>query len=607
MLKIIEFLLYLFKKSSVYSIFHLNLNWLPGGFLGVDLFFVLSGYLMTSITLSDIDTGKFSIANFYRKRIKRILPAYFVLLFLVTIIGVNIYLYTDFFFFFRSLRYSLLFLSNLIFSEGDSYFGASLSENPFLHTWSLSIEMQFYLILPFIIIFFKKYLKIFVVLMILIFTIYSSYNIYFLDNKSLMYFSLGARIPEFLVGSLYAILFKRHIDFGRNINNMIAFLSLLFFILCLFLISENSEFPGFLVLLPTILIANLLVLNNNFISIFFSNKILVKIGEYSYSLYLWHWPVMALMRYRLDRYEFNYDEILLVIFFTLILSWLSYRFIENASRWFSDVKFMIIYISIFIVLFFVGFKYKNIFEYKKIPDLYSKPYFGIESHGTDIVQKIGDLSKNDSILLLGNSHANMLKPFLHCIGKGNNFSVITYTNSGYMAIDGIKDEDVVSLDQLRRLNISRAKIAFVRELIENNRIIIINNSVDFNKLPSVRKAFEDLIVSLKPHQKIILLNTFPGIDKNLFKINSGFKKVNNINVIKKDDKIAREILLEIENKYPNVYLYDISKSKIFNTPGYINDTIAYYDKGHINTFASLKLAKDLEKDFMIFFNEVRAK
>lgn len=588
-------------------IFHLNLNWLPGGFLGVDLFFVLSGYLITSITVSDIDTGKFSFVNFFRKRVKRIVPAYFILLLSITLIGIYIYIYTDFYTFFRSLRYSVIFLSNLIFSEGDSYFGASLSENPFLHTWSLSIEMQFYLILPFIIFIFKKHLKIIFISIILFFVIYSSYNIYFLGNKSLMYFSLGARIPEFLVGSLYAILFKKHIDFGRKKNNIIAFVSLFIFILCTFLISENSKFPGFLALFPIISIANLLVLNNNLISKIFSNKILVKIGEYSYSLYLWHWPIMALMRYRLDRYEFNYDEILLVIFLTSILSWFSYRFIESTSRWYSDIKFFIIYLLIFIGLFFISFNYKNLFEFKKIPDLYSTPYFGINSHGGEKYEILGDFNKSDSILLIGNSHANMLKPFIDYIGKSNNFSVTTYTNSGYMAIDGIKDEDIVSLDQLKRLNISRNKINYVRELINNNKIIIINNSHGFNKLPSVRKSLEDLAASLKPNQKIILLNTFPSIDKNLFKINSGFIRVSESIIIQNEDIDSREMLKDIENKYSNVYYYDISKSKIFSSPGYINDTVAYYDKGHINTFASLKLAKDLEEDFIKFLDEVRSK
>ena len=131
-------------------IFHLNSHWLSGGFLGVDLFFVISGYLMTTITINDIERNKFSFTTFFEKRFKRILPAYLFFLLIISILGSFIFIYTDIYKLRLSIIKAIKFISNLYFSTGDSYFGAKLSENPLLHTWSLSIEMQFYLILPFV-------------------------------------------------------------------------------------------------------------------------------------------------------------------------------------------------------------------------------------------------------------------------------------------------------------------------------------------------------------------------------------------------------------------------------------------------------------------------
>lgn len=163
--------------------FHLNSNWLPGGFLGVDLFFVISGFLITTIILNDIDKNKFSFLSFYEKRVKRIAPAYFALLIAVAIIAPFFFLYTDLGTLKGTLLRSSLFISNLAFQSGNSYFGAQLSENPLLHTWSLAIEMQFYLILPFILYFFRKRIIWILIFIAITISIYTTYQIVVLDQK----------------------------------------------------------------------------------------------------------------------------------------------------------------------------------------------------------------------------------------------------------------------------------------------------------------------------------------------------------------------------------------------------------------------------------------
>lgn len=180
-------------------LFHLNPNWLPGGFIGVDIFFVISGFLISSICFSKIDKNKFSFIDFYQSRIKRIVPAYFVLLFVIGIIGYQLFLETDFENLKKSYFWSIVFQSNEYFSSLDTYFGTKNSENPFLHTWTLAVEMQFYLFLPFLLFFIKrKWQAVALFIMTIILFTYGTIEV-FNNNKSEIYFSLLARTPEFLL------------------------------------------------------------------------------------------------------------------------------------------------------------------------------------------------------------------------------------------------------------------------------------------------------------------------------------------------------------------------------------------------------------------------
>ncbi|MDR6544698.1 peptidoglycan/LPS O-acetylase OafA/YrhL [Chryseobacterium rhizosphaerae] len=204
-------------------IFHINYTWLQGGFIGVDVFFVISGYLMTSIIIDQKDKNIFSFYDFYWKRLKRIFPAYLFLIIAATLAGSFIYLARDIWTLQKSAGASIVFLSNLLFSRGDSYFGAALNENPFLHTWSLAIEMQFYLLLPLLLIWVKrKYLSAVIVLLIIVLTIYTSISMYIDNSNTSTYFSLVSRIPEFLIGSFYSLAFKnKSISADRAIRSLL--------------------------------------------------------------------------------------------------------------------------------------------------------------------------------------------------------------------------------------------------------------------------------------------------------------------------------------------------------------------------------------------------
>lgn len=322
-------------------IFHLSNTLLPGGFVGVDMFFVISGYLVSGIVYSKIDKGSFSIVDFYKSRIQRIVPAYLFLLLFVAIGASLLFISSDAQTFRRSLFWTLLFNSNNHFAALDNYFGASSTENPLLHTWTLAVEMQFYFILPMILLVVrnkKVLISIILTMTIALFT-YSTYGIY--NGKTqLMYFSLPSRMPEFLLGVLAAVIKIGDLQLIKRNSNLFSFLGSIAILISAFSFSEATPFPGIVSLLPCFGTLALLVSNTSKINNFLSTKYLVYIGEISYSLYLWHWPLMAFFRYYKNEYEFSTVDRLIVVIATIVCSLISYYLIERSLRKAKGFRFI---------------------------------------------------------------------------------------------------------------------------------------------------------------------------------------------------------------------------------------------------------------------------
>ncbi len=581
--------------------FHLNPSWMPGGFVGVDMFFVISGYLITSILLKQKGKGTFSFLTFYEKRIKRIIPAHFIMLILVLISSYFIFLSSDFFPLRSTTLRSALFVSNMLFANGQSYFGVGLIDNPLLHTWSLAIEMQFYLILPIVLIYFSNRLLPWIVgFLIILLTAYSSYEIVINYATSSMYFSLLARIPEFLIGSLLSILFtKRQLISGKN-SVVISIVGLLSIFGSAIFFNEEIIFPGLTALIPTIGTSLLLISNKNIFSNLLSKKPVVHIGELSYSLYLWHWPVMALMRYPKSRfigYDFSVLEIVFISIVTYALAWLSYTFIENEFRTTDNKKFVYVFSPIVVTLVGLAFVLPVLSSNNSLPTEYTKASFGLMSHGNNNVETLGDTtSLYDKIFLMGDSHALVIKPFLDHLGKEHRFAFKTITTDTYVPIAGIDREEVPKVGT-KFYDLSRSLIDPVMQEVAKSDIIIIN-SIGFERLPSMESALNSFAKNLRPDQNLIVLNSFPIVDRNPVRVNKSVSKNTGYNFQIIDKSKNKQILERVANQYPNVYYYDLSKSKVFNSPPFYNDKIIYYDDQHINIFGAIEMAQDLDSDFM---------
>ena len=329
-----------------------------GGFIGVDIFFVISGYLITSIILKQlVTTGSFSFKHFYERRVRRILPALLFVM-LVSLPFAWIYLLpSSFIDFSKSILYSLGFSSNFYFHyTGQEYGAESGLLKPFLHTWSLSVEEQFYILFPIVLLVTFKYLRKHL-LTILVIGLIISLQMADWGSKnypSVSFYFLHTRMWELLAGSILAYF---EITLGHRSKNKT--LNLILPTLGLFLIGHSILFfndemfhPSFYTLLPIIGVCLIIWFSskNELITKILSTKLFVGIGLISYSLYLWHYPIFSFARIK-DNTPSEYDKFEWVVF-TIILSLISYFFVERPFRN-KKYKFNFIIKYLSLIIFFI--------------------------------------------------------------------------------------------------------------------------------------------------------------------------------------------------------------------------------------------------------------
>lgn len=401
-------------------IYHLNENWLPGGFLGVDIFFVISGFLITGIIITEIQQNSFSFKQFYTRRIKRIYPAFITVMALVSFIASAIFIYNDFNKLRKTIELAIAFLSNFYLGLTQGYFDLSANENPALHIWSLAVEEQYYLIFPLILTLayknFREIKVLFIITLILFFILLSTSFIPASFYKEVLhqpniYYLSNLRFHELLVGSLLAIYHcSNKIQLSTQVSNILAILSTLLLFSCLFLMNNDIAFiPGVTLILPCIFTALIIhtTSQNNIIKLCLSNKAIVFIGKISYSLYLYHWIFIALAYYITGEKQINNQSIAIVTVLTIIFSVLSYYLIEQPIRK-SKLTFKQSFLYIYFIpsLLLLGFNL-----YKRQTIRAEKEY---------IEQAIPVSNENHypaKVIILGDSHSAHLEAFLNYVGN----------------------------------------------------------------------------------------------------------------------------------------------------------------------------------------------
>jgi peptidoglycan/LPS O-acetylase OafA/YrhL len=418
-------------------VFHLNAEFLPGGFLGVDYFFVISGYLITRIIVKEIENNSFSFARFFARRLKRIFPALFTVLLASSIFAI-ISLPSDFFEnFVKSLRYASAQLSNFLFVRKTDYFDDTSELRPLLHTWSLAVEEQFYLVWPILIFAIcklkgsirKKLLAFFVFSFIISF---SSYSYWLNINPNQSFYMFYNRAWEFCLGAIIALDLMPAIR-GKLWSNFLGLLSLIIALACLYFVSSGNNQINYLMLLSVLSVTMLIEsgkYQRNLASILISNRLFVFIGLISYSLYLWHWPIISFYKHIFIG-SLDIVGYIIISLLSFILATLSYYFIEQKTRYIKNIRDKkVIIIGLFMIGLFIGYakflenikesdwrikkldyangkSEKELFSKNDLKEFFANPYAKENS---------ADETKAE-IVIIGDSHAERYFPIINRISN----------------------------------------------------------------------------------------------------------------------------------------------------------------------------------------------
>ena len=604
-----------------------------GGFIGVDIFFVISGYLITSIILKElITTGFFSFKHFYERRIRRLLPALLFVM-LASLPFAWMYLMpSSFVDFSKSIIYSLGFSSNFYFHySGQEYGAVSGFLKPFLHTWSLSVEEQYYILFPIVLLFtFKYFRKYLIHILIVGFVIslgladWGSRN-----HPSFTFYVLPTRGWELLAGSILAYLeiTKGHRSKNKNLNSILPSIGFILIGHSILFFDDKMLHPSFYTLSPIIGVFLIIWFSNKneIITKVLSSKLFVGIGLISYSLYLWHYPIFAFDRIN----EFSEGDVfnkIIIGLITLALSIISYYFIEKPFRN-RKHKFKKILISILIVILtilainiYVIFKDGKIgYSYKAVKNL----YLNNNIFNKELRQESWKYVKNSNfqefkskekikILFVGDSHSkDLFNVFIQNTNLFQDYEFLRYgslNNKNAITFDKNKNEkdlidfsnskifkqsDVIIISNYFNEDEKIDKLDIFIDMFKNKKKLILSSSSNIYIIPKKRfglelTLFDDFLFKKNKDKNLIdknlNLNERNEIN-NYYYENRDINKINEINNQLK--KIAKKHNIQI--LYKQDFQCDPDKKICF---GVTEEGIkSHYDYGHFTLEGAIFFGK----------------
>ncbi len=451
-------------------LFHLNSSWLPGGFLGVDIFFVISGYLIGGILFRELSTNTFSLKNFYLRRMRRILPAFFAVVIFVLVVGGQLMVpgSDDWNPTRSSALWSVFFSGNIFFAQNTDYFAPTVELQPLNHLWSLAVEEQFYFLYPLILLVIMFVVRsaskngtklntpvIWVLVLLAVFSFSRAFfPISYHDTELVAYYLPHLRFGELLIGAILAVaVSKATKEISSTRANIVGSLGLLVLVVCLTISFPNKTpwFPGFAAALPCIASAAVIYagLGTNWVKTLLSNRAVVFVGKISYSLYLWHWPLLAFAHYLLGK-EVAPQVLVIVVILILLFSLASYYLIEQPLRhrqWkFARTGFVYYVLPVIVVgtLYMQGRKMPAAME----PFVSCGVIRGTEKALT--YSTIGMQNQTPNVLIVGNSYTIQLRNFFDNVAKAEGWCGILSGVSGTFPHD-LEKQKAISTEEFQQL------------------------------------------------------------------------------------------------------------------------------------------------------------
>ncbi len=423
-----------------------NIHLMKGGYFGVDIFFVLSGFLITNIIRNQMDKSSFSFISFYWRRAKRIVPSMLVMLMGTSILAYFFLIPSDLIKFADSLRATLYFGSNYFFQSEDSYMAQASIYKPLLHTWSLAVEWQFYIIFPVIVWIINKFFKQYLFGILLALTLLSLQyaNLIIVKQPDSAFYLLPTRAWELMLGGLVTFVSQEQINqlkgnsLGNFIVNALPILGLYLIVYSIFFFDSKTAHPSFFTLLPVLGTCLLIMFTHDgeLTHDFFSLNPIVFIGTLSYSLYLWHQPLFVFFRILKHDY-FRVEQLLLLIILSLAAAFISLKLVENPLRRSkSNIKVIMFMLTSTLVCSAFSIYIKNT---NGIPSRFGTLQELYENIGMVGTHHIGDIqcqnakyghnceiSKNPKppIIILGDSNADVLSSSIKTYAKKYNRNFI---------------------------------------------------------------------------------------------------------------------------------------------------------------------------------------
>lgn len=609
-------------------LFHAGADFFGGGFLGVDVFFVISGYLISSIILNELAEEKFKLSKFYERRAKRILPALALVLF-ITALGFLIFvnpseqemeMLED------SVISSIFFSSNFYFPFHSGYFAADADLLPAIHTWSLSVEEQFYLLYPPLILACLKIgnrtLTLFIAsVFVLSLTgaqlgsaLFSKWNFYLLPTRAW----------ELAIGAMCSLYLRKDRS-PHNLTKEVASLTgLLFIVSSIFIFDRNQSYPSILSLLPTAGTALVIVYaqKKTLVQRFLSTRVFVGMGLISYSAYLWHQPLLAGARHlSIHPKAIPSTIVFSAIALTIACAYLTFRFVEQPFRKGRYSLKILVGASLTALLVYIGSKYflKTVqagrsAEFSSLSrDLAKDDYDCVKKD--DSGYHFGTPSPNPpDVILLGDSHARMLIPNLsdelqkrklygfhpyRLVGKKHDLALDGGTSNSAVEqwlknIQGLTEKAELTIVSLRYSTFFTGKWNYFHDLSQvDERILSQKNKILFERLSQIQAISNKLIV-------IGPVPETPDWGPNTGRILFGKTIPSTYAHFRQNNLTGLNLLRRFEDKhpdtnvlYPHEYLLD-PQSKLLRTTftKAKGETFPlYYDDDHLNKLGSRELVR----------------
>jgi peptidoglycan/LPS O-acetylase OafA/YrhL len=572
---------------------HMNPGWLPGGYLGVDIFFVISGFVITQTLLAGHSVLNFR--QFWVQRFFRIFPAYAVMLIVVAFCAALIFLPENFGQFSRSWLYGLSFLSNQYFAGYGDYFSPAMTEQPLLHTWSLAVEMQFYLLYPLMLwlVLRHKAFGFLVMATVLGFAL-AMWSWQRGGTSTALYYALHIRVPEFLLGgSLAAYTSQFNGPCLRRHAVWVACVGLAVLGVCLYVIDAQRFDPAMaaVVCLGTGLVLVARVDKGWLLSIF-KWRFVGFLGALSYSLYLWHWPVLAFFRYASGEIDWTPGFAVAYLTGVGVLAWLSWVFIENRFRLRSRGSDTAALKKLAVLLMAIGTpvafaRHLNL-SVPSLPTEFTR-YADDKTicHGKLLPSCVrGDRSSAD-LLLIGDSHAAQLNLAADVAGRqlGVGFEVISA--SSCVPLSGF---NVAKLPVWARAACQSQINVVADKLLSAKKVVLAgmwSYQLQDETFAAVLRHF--LSAASAKGQSVWILAQVPKLTHNPRRTaRLGYLGIKVPAHLDTDWLKANQQLAQIVAEQSAVHFIDLSRAKMFAAPPLDNGALIYHDEHHLNEIGSAR-------------------